>query len=102
MRALLLTLGLPDVVLEWLLLLLAIIVLCAIAFGWLSDLVLDDGAFGVFLNAIIGLAAAALGAWAWRRFGMTASEWGQIPIAAVATASATAGLFLAVMTRRQS
>lgn len=100
MRAFLLALGLPDVTIEWLLLILAIIVLCAIAFGWLADMVLGDGGFGVVLNAFVGLGAAALGAWAWQHFGMTTGDLRHVPKAAVAASSAAAGLFLAVITRR--
>lgn len=100
MRTFLLAVGLPDVTIEWLFLVLAIIVLCAIAFGWLTDLILSDGAFGVFLNSVIGLAAAGFGAWAWQHFGMTAGDLRDVPKAAVAASSALAGLLLAVISRR--
>lgn len=100
MRAFLLAVGLPDVTIEWLILVLAIIALCAIAFGWLTDLILSDGAFGVFLNAFIGLAAAAFGAWAWQHFGMTTGDLRHVPKAAVAASSALTGLLLAVVAWR--
>jgi multisubunit Na+/H+ antiporter MnhB subunit len=70
MRSLLLALGLPDLSLQSLLIFLTVIVLVVMALGWLSDLILGDGAFGVAMNTGLIAAGAIAGAWLWQRYGV--------------------------------
>jgi uncharacterized membrane protein YeaQ/YmgE (transglycosylase-associated protein family) len=70
MRNLLLMLGLPDFPMESLILFLAVVALAALALGWISDLILGDGGYGVTLNTGLILTGAVIGAWLWHRFGV--------------------------------
>lgn len=69
MRGLLMTVGFPDLPLLSLVLVLTVIVLGAMMFGWIADLLLGDSAFGTALNTGILLAGAFCGAWLWHRYG---------------------------------
>ena len=70
MRGLFLMVGLPDMPLMSVVIVLAMIVLGAMLFGWLADLLLGDGGFGVMLNTGILLVGAFAGAWLWHRYGI--------------------------------
>ncbi|MET3892908.1 putative membrane protein YeaQ/YmgE (transglycosylase-associated protein family) [Bosea sp. OAE506] len=71
MRALIQMLGLPDMPTPTLVIFLAVVAVALLLFGWLSDLLLRDGGFGIALNGSIGLTGAILGTLAWRKLGYT-------------------------------
>jgi len=70
MRSLLMMVGLPDLPFLSVLLITTIIVLAALLFGWIADMLLGDGGFGIMFNAAWILIGGFLGAWAWQRFGI--------------------------------
>ncbi len=67
MRTLILMLGLPDMSTPQLVVFLAIVGVGVLLFGWISDMLLRDGAFGIILNGLIILAGAVGGALIWRK-----------------------------------
>ncbi|MGX5733080.1 hypothetical protein [Bosea thiooxidans] len=70
MRSLLTMIGLPDLPFLSVILITVMIVLAALLFGWISDMLLGDGGFGIMFNAAWILIGGFLGAWAWHRFGI--------------------------------
>lgn len=70
MYTLLSMVGLPEPQLPSLILMLVLIGLSALLLGWISDLILGQAAFGIFLNSLIVLVGAFLGAWLWQRYGV--------------------------------
>ena len=70
MRGLLMMVGLPDMPMLSVMLVLTMIVLAALMFGWLADLLLADSGFGVMFNSGIFLLGAFAGAWLWHRYGV--------------------------------
>ncbi|MCU4181976.1 hypothetical protein [Bosea sp. BH3] len=70
MRSLLMMVGMPDLPLLSIIIVCSMIVLTALLFGWISDMLMGDGGFGITLNAALVLIGAFLGAWAWQRFGV--------------------------------
>ncbi len=98
MRDLLMMVGLPDLSLLPLMLLLAIIGLGALMFGWISDALLNDSSFGVSFNTGLILIGAFTGAWLWHRYGFPTRFDPEAVRAAVATGSGLLLLlFLAVV-----
>jgi len=69
MRSLLMMVGLPDLPLLSIVIICSMIVLTALLFGWISDMLMGEGGFGIAFNAALILIGAFLGAWAWHRFG---------------------------------
>lgn len=69
MHALLAMVGLPDLPLLLLILMLAIIGLAVLLFGWICDLTLGTAAFGTLMNSLIVLVGAFAGTWLWLRYG---------------------------------
>lgn len=67
MRTLILMLGLPDMSTPQLVVFLAMVGVGVLLFGWLSDILLRDGAFGIVLNGLIILAGAIGGTLLWRK-----------------------------------
>lgn len=67
MRALILMLGLPDMSTPQLVVFLAIVGVGVLLFGWISDMLLRDGAFGIIINGLIVLAGAIGGTLIWRK-----------------------------------
>lgn len=61
--------GLPDLAPLPMTLLLAIIALGVLMFGWICDLLLGPAAFGTIMNSLIMLVGAFVGAWLWQRYG---------------------------------
>lgn len=70
MRSLLTMIGLPDLPFLSVILITVMIVLAALLFGWISDMLMGDGGFGIMFNAAWILIGGFLGAWAWHRFGI--------------------------------
>ena len=93
MRGLLMMVGLPDLPLLSLILVVTMIVLGAMMFGWLADLLLDDGGFGVMFNTGILLVGAFTGAWLWHRYGIPTRFPAEAVRALIATGS---GLLLLI------
>ena len=93
MRGLLMMVGLPDMPLLSLILVVTMIVLGAMMFGWFADLLLDDGGFGTMFNAGILLVGAFAGAWLWHRYGIPTRFPAEAVRALVATGS---GLLLLI------
>lgn len=77
MRALILMLGLPDMSTPQLIIFLAIVGVAVLLFGWISDMLLRDGAFGVIINGIIVLAGAIGGTLLWRKLDYV-TTWRQL------------------------
>jgi len=94
MRALMLMLGLPNLSTPQLVVFLAIIAVMVLLFGWLSDLLLGDGGFGVAINSAVGLTGAILGALLWRKLGLTI---GTNPAMTTSFIALGAGLVLLIM-----
>lgn len=94
MHALLTMVGLPDLTIAPLILLLAIIGLAVLLFGWIADLLLGTAAFGTMMNSLIVLAGALAGAWLWHRYGFPTRF---DPSAVRAAIAAGSGLFLVLL-----
>lgn len=90
MHTLLTMVGLPEPPLPSLIIMLAIIALAALLFGWIADLLMGDAAFGTLLNSAIVLAGAFAGAWLWQRYGVPTHLDASAVKAAIAVGS---GLF---------
>jgi len=90
MRNLLLMLGLPDFPLVSLVLFLAIVFVVTMMFGWISDLLLGDGGFGIAINGALVLFGAIAGTLISRRLGLVVGPGTTATAALVATGS---GLF---------
>jgi hypothetical protein len=109
MRTLILMLGLPDLSTPQLVVFLAIVGVGVLLFGWISDMLLRDGAFGIILNGLIILAGAVGGTLIWRKLDY-ATAWRQLGYAVgnnpalttslVALASGLALLILLIALRR--
>ncbi|MCO5092800.1 hypothetical protein [Bosea sp. (in: a-proteobacteria)] len=93
MRGLLMMVGLPDMPLLSMMLVVTMILMGALTFGWLADLLLSDASFGVMFNAGILLVGAFAGAWFWHRYGIPTRFQAEAVRALVATGS---GLFLLI------
>ncbi|WP_089176062.1 hypothetical protein [Bosea sp. AS-1] len=100
MRALLMMVGFPDLPLLSLILVLTMIVLGALMFGWIADLLLNASAFGTGLNAGIILIGAFCGAWLWNRYGVHTPFDPDAMRAGVATASGLLLLLVLAITKR--
>jgi len=94
MRSLLMMVGLPDLPLLSVILIVTMIVLTALLFGWISDLLLGYGGFGTLFNAGLILVGGFAGAWLWHRFGVPTRIDPDALRAAIALAS---GLLLLVV-----
>jgi uncharacterized membrane protein YeaQ/YmgE (transglycosylase-associated protein family) len=94
MHTLLTMVGLPDLSLLPLVLLLAMIGLAILLFGWIADLLLGSAAFGTLLNSVIVLVGAFAGTWLWQRYGFPTRFDPLAVRAAVATGS---GLLLVLL-----
>ena len=84
---------LPDMSMLSAIIVMAMIWLSALLIGWLADLLLDDGGFGVMFNAGIALVGAFAGAWLWHRYGIPTRFPAEAVRAAIATGS---GLLLLI------
>jgi hypothetical protein len=93
MRSLLLTLGLPDFPLLSLIIFLAIVFVAMLMFGWISDLLLGDGGFGVAINGGLILFGAIAGTLLSRRLGLVVGPGTTATAALIATGS---GMFTLV------
>lgn len=101
MRMLLSMVGLPEMPTLHMIVLIALAITCAVMLGWLADGILGDGGFGLFLNGMLLLAGAVIGAIVWRKTGYAISGIGQPAATAVAAAgSALTTLVLAGTIRR--
>ncbi|MBN9456472.1 MAG: hypothetical protein J0I54_07580 [Bosea sp.] len=99
MRSLLMMVGLPDLPLLSVMLVVTMIVLAALLFGWISDLLLGDGGFGVTFNAGLALVGAFVGTWLWHRFGFPTRFDANALRAGIAAASGLALLLVAAVLR---
>ena len=93
MPGLLIMVGVPDMPLLSVVLVIAMIMLGAMMFGWLADLLLDDGGFGTMFNTGILLVGAFIGAWLWHRYGVPTRFPAEAVRAVIATGS---GLLLLI------
>uniref|UniRef100_A0A9E8CLN4 Uncharacterized protein n=1 Tax=Bosea sp. NBC_00436 TaxID=2969620 RepID=A0A9E8CLN4_9HYPH len=93
MPGLLKMVGLPDMPMLSVVLVITMIVLGAMMFGWFADLLLGDGGFGVMINTGILLVGAFTGAWLWHRYGIPTRFQAEAVRAAIATGS---GLLLLI------
>lgn len=100
MRNALLMLGLPDMSMDYLWVIVAIAVVAAAAIGWIADLILGDGAFGVMLNTLWLLVGAIIGLLLWRKFGFAVRMNVQAMKALVATGSGVMMLLVCGVLRR--
>lgn len=99
MRNLLMMVGMPDLPLLSIIIVCSMIVLTALLFGWISDMLMGDGGFGIALNAALVLIGAFLGAWAWQRFGVPTRLDPNALRAAIALGSGLALLVAAAVLR---
>ena len=100
MRALILMLGLPDMSTPQLVVFLSIVGVGVLLFGWMSDLLLRDGAFGIIINGLLVLAGAILGTLLWRKLGYTIGTNPAATISFVAMGSGLALLIVITTIRR--
>ena len=102
MRPILLLLGVPDMPTTSLALLAVMVALSGMMFGWLSDTLFGDGAFGILANTVLLVVGAAIGAMAWRRFGFPISGLDTHAVAGVVSLSGGIGfLILTMIVRRR-
>lgn len=99
MRSLLMMVGLPDLPFLSVVLITVMIVLAGLLFGWISDMLLGDGGFGILFNAAWILVGGFLGAWAWHRFGFPTRINADALRAAIALASGLGLLVLVAVFR---
>ena len=100
MRALILMLGLPDMSTPQLVVFLSIVAVGVLLFGWISDLLLRDGAFGIITNGLLVLAGAILGTLLWRKLGYTIGHNPALTVSFVALGSGLAMLIVITTIRR--
>ncbi len=100
MRALILMLGLPDMSTPQLVVFLSIVAVGVLLFGWLSDTLLRDGAFGIILNGLVVLAGAILGTLLWRKLGYTIGHNPALTASLVALGAGMALLIVLTTIRR--
>lgn len=100
MRALILMLGLPDMATPQLVVFLAIVAIGTLLFGWISDMLLRDGAFGIVINGIVVLTGAILGTLLWRKLGYTIGTNPALTVSFVAL-GAGLGLLIVLTTLRR-
>jgi uncharacterized membrane protein YeaQ/YmgE (transglycosylase-associated protein family) len=100
MRALILMLGLPDMSTPQLVVFLSIVGVGVLLFGWISDMLLRDGAFGIIINGLMVLAGAILGTLLWRKLGYTIGHNPALTVSFVALASGLAMLVVLSTARR--
>lgn len=100
MRALILMLGLPDMATPQLVVFLAIVAVAVLLFGWISDMLLGDGAFGIIINGLLVLAGAILGTLLWRKLGYTIGHNPALTASFVALGSGLAMLIVLTTIRR--
>jgi hypothetical protein len=93
MRTLLLMLGIPDMGTGQMLILLGVIALAALVLGWMADMALRDGGFGIILNSAIVLAGAVGGVLLWRKLGYSVTIHPQL---ASAIAGGVSGMVLLI------
>ncbi len=99
MRSLLTMVGLPDLPFLSIILVTTMIVLAALLFGWVADMLLGDGGFGIMFNAAWIVIGGFAGAWAWHRFGIPTRIDPNALRAAIALASGLGLLVLAAIFR---
>ena len=100
MRTLILMLGLPDMSTPQLVVFLAIVGVGLLLFGWISDMLLRDGAFGIILNGVIITGGAIGGTLLWRKLGYTIGTNPALTTSLVALGSGLALLILLTLIRR--
>ena len=100
MRALILMLGLPDMSTPQLVVFLAIVAVGVLLFGWISDMLLRDGGFGIILNGLVVLAGAILGTLLWRKVGYTIGTNPALTVSLVALGAGMAMLIMLTTIRR--
>lgn len=100
MRALILMLGLPDMSTPQLVVFLSIVGVGVLLFGWISDMLLRDGAFGIIINGLLVLAGAILGTLLWRKLGYTIGTNPAATVSFVALGSGLAMLIVLTTIRR--
>ena len=100
MRALILMLGLPDMSTPQLVVFLAIVAVGVLLFGWISDMLLRDGGFGIILNGLVVLAGAILGTLLWRKLGYTIGTNPALTVSLVALGAGMAMLIMLTTIRR--
>jgi hypothetical protein len=100
MRALMLMLGLPDLPLEQLLIVLALVAIFFLMMGWIADMALRDSGYGVLLNGALMLAGAIGGVLLWRKLGFRVSIHPQLASVIVAGVSGIVVLLSCAISRR--
>lgn len=99
MRSLLMMVGVPDLPFFSLILVVVMIVLAVLMFGWIADLLLGDGGFGTLLNAGLLLVGGFLGAFLWHRYGIPTKLDPSVLRAAIAAGSGLVMLVAAAVFR---
>ncbi|PZN97863.1 MAG: hypothetical protein DCF30_15520 [Hyphomicrobiales bacterium] len=100
MRALILMLGLPDMSTPQMGVFLALVGVGVLLFGWISDMLLRDGAFGVIINGLLILIGAIVGTLIWRKLGYAIGTNPAATTAFVALGAGLATLILITTIRR--
>ena len=100
MRALILMLGLPDMSTPQLVVFMSIVGVGLLLFGWISDMLLRDGAFGIIINGLLIVVGAVLGTLLWRKLGYTIGHNPALTASFVALGSGLAMLLVLTTIRR--
>ena len=100
MRALIQMLGLPDMATPQLVVFLAFVAVGVLLFGWIADILLRDGAFGVIINGLVILIGAIAGTLIWRHLGYTIGTNPAGTTSFVALASGLATIIVVTTIRR--
>jgi len=100
MRALILMLGLPDMSTPQLVIFLSFVAVGVLLFGWISDMLLRDGAFGIVINGLLVLIGAIVGTLVWRKLGYTIGTNPAATASLVALAAGLGALIIITTVRR--
>lgn len=100
MRTLILMLGLPDMSTPQLAVFLALVGVGVLLFGWISDMLLRDGAFGIIINGLLVLTGAIVGTLIWRKLGYAIGTNPAATAAFVALGAGLATLIIITTVRR--
>ncbi len=100
MRTLLLMLGIPDMPIWQLVIFLALVAVATLLLGWIADLTIGEGGYGVMINGALMLVGAIGGVLLWRKLGYRVNLHPQAASAMAGAVSGSVLLLFCVITRR--
>lgn len=100
MYAVLQMFGLPSMPVYQFVVFLALIALALLTLGWIADMALGDGGYGVLLNSAVVMVGAVAGALLWQRLGYRLNMNAQAALALVAAGAGMVLLLVCAILRR--